>query len=199
MGTERLSALRQRLTHETVLGELLAPAHRALERVRGVAALSRVLSMTDFITLGVLRHLLGMRSLREQVQALLHLAPGTATRPPLARSTWSDALASPRRRAVLQTVTEALLRTVRATLPDRLADLPGLGPRMVFALDGTYEKESAHFRPWTPRQGGDHNPKGHALLTFYDVRLGLPLEAHVETRSRHELLLLRDYDRGPPP
>ena len=40
------------------------------------------------------------------------------------------------------------------------------------------------------------NPKGHALLSFYDVRLGCVADVHVDTRSRHETLLLRDYDQS---
>jgi len=46
----------------------------------------------------------------------------------------------------------------------------------------------------TPRQGGEDNPKGHALLSFYDVRLGCPADVYVDTRNRHETALLRDYD-----
>ena len=52
------------LMNQTVLGELLASVTRALAQVRGTNTVSRVLSMTDFIGLGVLRHLQGMRTLR---------------------------------------------------------------------------------------------------------------------------------------
>jgi hypothetical protein len=90
--TERLTAVMDSLMNQTVLGELLAPVARALAQIRGTDTVSRVLSMADFIGLGVLRHLQGMRTLREQVQSLLHWEPGTALRAPLARSTWSDAL-----------------------------------------------------------------------------------------------------------
>ena len=86
-----------------------------------------------------------MPTLREQVQALLHLEPGEARRAPLARSTWSDALSSRRRRAVLEALLSALLREARAVLPDRLARFPELGGRPVYASDGTYQCESAHF------------------------------------------------------
>lgn len=58
--TKRLTALMDSLTNQTVLGELLAPMTDALARVRGSDALSRVLSMEDFIAPGVLRHLQGM-------------------------------------------------------------------------------------------------------------------------------------------
>jgi hypothetical protein len=74
---------------------------------------------------GVLRHLQGMGTLREQVQSLLHLAPTQApAEPPLARSTWSDALSSARRRAAVAERIPALLAEARAVLPDRLAGLP---------------------------------------------------------------------------
>ena len=64
-------------------------------------------------------------------------------------------------------------------------------------MDGTYQKESAHYRRRTPRQGGQDNPKGHALLSFYDLRLGCPADVYTDTRNRHETTLLRDYDETP--
>ena len=196
MNTERLTALMDSLTNNTVLGELLEPVSDALARVRGSAAFARVLNMENFFTLGVLRHLQAMHTLREQVQSLLHLEPGEALRTPLARSTWSDALRSGRRGAILEAAVPPLLAEARAVLPDRLAGFPELGGRPVYATDGTYQKESAHYGRRTPSQGGVDNPKGHALLSFYDVRLGCVADVHVDTRSRHETLLLRDYDRS---
>ena len=166
MDTERLTAVMDSLMNQTVLGELLAPVARALAQIRGTDTVSRVLSMADFIGLGVLRHLQGMRTLREQVQSLLHWEPGTALRAPLARSTWSDALSSRHRRAVLQAAMAPLLGEARAVLPDRLAQFPALQGRPVYAMDGTYQSESAHYGRCTPRQGGEDNPKGHALLSF---------------------------------
>ena len=182
---DRLKTLMQCLTHHTVLADLLDPVSRALARVRQ-ATVGRTLTMPDFIVLGVLRHLQGMSTLREQVQTLLHLDPATAARGPLARSTWSDALASPSREAVLRDLVPALVQEAQVLLPDRLAGIPGLGDRPVRAIDGTYQAESAHFRRCTPRQGGADNPKGHALLSFYNLRLGLPEAVRVDTRSRHE-------------
>ena len=192
---DRLRAVMKSLTDDTVLGALLAPADRALERVRGRHGFARVLTMRDFIALGVLRHLQGTATLREQVQALLHCDPAQALRAPLARSTWSDALSSSGRRRVLEAARGPLCAEARAVLPDRLAGFPELGARPVYAMDGTYQRESAHYGRCTPRQGGKDNPKGHGLLTFYDLRLGCPVDACVETRSRHELAVLRDYDR----
>ncbi len=196
MNTGRLTALMNSLMNNTVLGELLEPLSDALARVRGSDAFKRVLSMEYFIALGVLRHLQGMHVLREQVQSLLHLDPGEALRAPLARSTWSDALSSKPRGAILAAAVSALLAEARSVLPDRLAGFAELGVRPVYATDGTYQKESAHYGRCTPSQGGEDNPKGHALLSFYDVRLGCVADVHVDTRSRHETLLLRDYDQS---
>lgn len=193
---ERLKQLMAHLTDHTVLGQLLVPLQQALASVRGAASLGRVLSMEDFIALGVLRHLRGMTTLREQVQTLLHLDPAQALHVPLARSTWSDALAARSRLAVLTQTLVVLNAKAERTLPDRLAGIPGLGSREVGAIDGTYQHESAHFRRCTPKQGGADNDKGHALLTFYNLRTGLPQDVFVETRSRHESRMLRDYDRN---
>jgi hypothetical protein len=194
--TERLTTLMDRLTSQTVLGELLAPITEALARIRNADGNASVLSMADFIALGVLRHLQGMRTLREQVQSLLDLSPEERLQAPLARSSWSDALSSARRRDVLEAALPRLLAEAQEVLPDRLAGLPELGVRPVHAMDGTYQKESAHFGRCTPRQGGEDNPKGHALLSFYNVRLGCPADVYVDTRSRHETALLRDYDQS---
>jgi hypothetical protein len=123
--------------------------------------------MSDFIALGVLGHLQGMGTPREQVHA-----PGA--RAPLPRSTWSDALCSAARPDVLEETLPALVADAAALLPDRLADIPGLGVRAVRAIDGTYQGESAHFRRRTPKDGGEDNPKSHALLSVYNLRRGGP-------------------------
>ena len=193
---DRLKTLMHRLTDNTVLADLLDPVSRALARVRH-ATVGRTLTMPDFIALGVLRQLQGMPTLREQVQTLLHLDPETAARGPLARSTWSDALASPARQAALAGVVPVLVKEAQQVLPDRLAAIPGLADRPVRAIDGTYQAESAHYRRRTPRQGGEDNPKGHALLSFYHLRLGVPEDVRVDTRRRHETRILRDYDQEP--
>jgi hypothetical protein len=198
MNTERLAALMNALTNNTVLGDLLTPLRHVFAHLRHRDAGARVLPMQDFIGLGVLRHLQGMHILREQVQALRHRVAGVTTQVPLARSTWSDALSSPHRRDVLAATVPALVDQARSTLADRLAGFAELGGRPVYAMDGTYQEESAHYRRQTPREGGEDNPKGHALLSFYDVRLGVPADVYVDTRNRHETALLRDYDGGEP-
>jgi hypothetical protein len=53
VNTERLTVLMDSLTNQTVFGQLLAPLTRALVRARSHDVFSRVLSMTDFIALGV--------------------------------------------------------------------------------------------------------------------------------------------------
>ena len=132
---DRLQTLMHRLTDNTVLADLLDPVTRALARVRH-AAVGRTLNMPDFIALGVLRQLQGMPTLREQVQTLLHLDPETAARGPLARSTWSDALAAPTRQAVLRDVVPVLVKEANAVLPDgwpayRVWESARCGPSMV--------------------------------------------------------------------
>lgn len=191
---DRLKSLMNRLTDKTVFADFLAPVAHALSQVRHAASVGRVLSMPDFITPGVLRPLQGMETLREQVQSLLHLDPSEVVRVPLARSTWSDALSASSRLAVLKATIPAPMRQAEAVLPDRLAGVPGLEDRPVRAIDGTYQHESVHYRRRTPSEGGKDNAKGHALLSFFNLRLGLAEDVHVDTRSRAETKLLRDYD-----
>ena len=195
MTNNRLTALMNKLTDQTVFADLLKPVERALDTIRLGHADGRILSMRDFVAIGVLRHLKGIQTLREQLQALLHLDPSEPCGAPLARSTWSDALSAKSRRTALLALVPKLANEADTVLPDRLAELPGLGQRPVRAMDGTYQKESAHYRRQTPKEGGTDNAKGHALLSFYNVRRGIPEDVHVETRSRHEVQLLRDYDR----
>ncbi len=86
INTKRLTKLMNRLTQKTVPGELLEPALEAWSQVRRPGADSRALGMDIFITLGVLRHPQGIRTLREQVQSLLRLLADTESRTPLACS-----------------------------------------------------------------------------------------------------------------
>lgn len=192
MSADRIASLMENMTQSTVFGELLKPVEKSLERVRFSDAIFTSIGMMDFIALGVLRHVRSMRVMRELIQALMHHEEAIQT--PVARSTYSDALASVHRRKVLRDLRDPLRTLAAETLPDRLAELPGLDQRPVFAMDGTYQKESAHFKKCTPKYGGDDNPKGHSLLSFYDVRLGCPCDVYVSTSSEHELTVLRDYD-----
>lgn len=195
MSSDRIKPIIEALTLNTVLGDLVKPIDQALQKVRFKERIFFGISMPDFITLGVHRHLQANRSLREMVQQLMHFAE--TPWPPVARSTFSDALASTPRRDVLRGVTSPLVALARTSLPDRLADLDIDTGRAVLAMDGTYQHESTHFHKSTPKDGGQDNPKGHALLTFYDVRLGCPCDVQMDTRSRHETALLNDYDSNP--
>lgn len=193
--TERLTQLMNKLTNNTVFADLLQPVETALSHVRLGVADGKVLSMRDFIALGVRRHVMGIATLREQIQSLMHLDPSWPDKPPLARSTWSDALKSKHRKTVLLSLVPELVTEAERVLPDRLKNIPGLRQRPVRAIDGTYQQESAHYTKQAPKDGGNDNPKGHAILSFYNLRLGIPEAAFIETRNRHEQLMLRDYDR----
>lgn len=128
---------------------------------------------------------------------LLHREPATAARGPVARSTWSDALAPSRREAILRDLVPALNQAAQALLPDRLAGIPGLGDRPVRAMDGTHQTESDPSRRCTPQQGGEDHPQGHAWLRCYHLRLGLPEDVRVDTRRRHETRLWWDDNLAP--
>ncbi|MCP4407800.1 MAG: transposase [Gammaproteobacteria bacterium] len=194
MKSNRLAPLIRLLTQDTVLGELLVPAINALDYSRAHFAIFRAISMGDFITLGVLRHLKGTQSLRALVQELAHEVD-EVEHPPMARSTWGDALGSRPRLNVLRDVRDSLLSAVARSCPDRLSGIDGLGTRAVYAMDGSYQKESAHYARKTPAEGGEDNDKGHCLLSFYDVRMGCVADVAVETRSRHEIPIMKDYDK----
>jgi len=191
MSSERIASVIHQLTHDTVLGDLVSPVAQALEYVRFKDGIFSAIDMNDFITLGVLRHIQASSSLRELVQQLMHI--NESNRAPVSRSTFSDALASKHRLEVLSAVQWPLLKYATAILPDRLAQFSQLGSRPVLAIDGTYQRESAHYNRCTPGQGGEDNPKGHGLLSFYNVRLGCPCDVAIETANRHEISVLQSY------
>ncbi|MBN4053155.1 hypothetical protein JYT92_00185 [bacterium AH-315-L15] len=56
----------KKLTDQAVLADLLEPLAGALEKVRFHPANFSALSMANFITLGFLRHLQGIKTLREK-------------------------------------------------------------------------------------------------------------------------------------
>ncbi len=156
---ERLTQLMVHLTDNTVLGQLLTPMRHALASVRGAAALGRVLSMEDFIALGVLRHLRGMTTLREQVQTLLHLDPVRAAHVPLARSTWSDALSAGSRLALLKETLTVLNAEARRRCRSR-AGIPGLGARAVGAiLTGPTSTRARTFAAARPSRAARTTPR----------------------------------------
>jgi hypothetical protein len=186
----RTDALTQQLTNDTVLQDWFSPLQTALEKIRYSDAKFRALPMPAFCLLGCLRQLQALTSLREQVQTLFHFDEA-ATRPPLARSTWSDALSSTERQQIVHQLAEILVEQARNRLPDKLSGVKGLGLRDVLAIDATYQTESSHFYPCYPMTGGDDNQKGHMILTHYDVRHGIPLATRTQTQSRGEMRVLK--------
>lgn len=170
---------------------------KILERCRFSDAPFKALPMIPFILSGCLRQVLASSSLREYVQTLFHLDTNQ-TQAPIARSTWSDALASGGRRDVLRGAVVQLVDLARATLPDRLCHVEGIGQREVIATDATYQTESAHYAPSYPNtDGGDDNQKGHMLLSHFDVRHGIALTVTTETRSLGEMRVLkREESKG---
>jgi hypothetical protein len=147
--------------------------------------------MAPFILSGCLRQILAASSLREYVQTLFHLDTNQ-TQAPIARSTWSDALASPGRRDILRPTVMKLVELARTTLPDLLAHVEGIGSREVIATDATYQTESAHYDSHYPNtDGGNDNQKGHMLLSHFDLRHGIALTVTTETRSFGEMRVLK--------
>lgn len=162
----------------------------ALDRVRYPDKVFTTLTMSAFLLLGNLRQLQAYRSLREQVQSLMHI--DNDDKPPLARSTWSDALASKKRAAITRKAFSQLVNHARTVLPERFTDMPNLGNRSVIAIDASYQTESAHYQPVYPKAGGSDNQKGHMLMTFYDLRKGIPLDVKTETTSRGEMRVIKE-------
>jgi len=186
----RLTSLTNTLTQNTVLGQWFNPMQAALDKVRYPEKVFGTLTMPAFLLLGCLRQLQSHKTLREQVQSLKHL--DNASMPPLARSTWSDAMASKKRCAIVREASSHLVSMARTSLSERLLNIPNLGERHVIAIDVAYQTESAHYKPVYPMDGGTDNQKGHLLLTFYDLRKGIPLDVKTETTSLGEMRVLKE-------
>ncbi len=192
--SKRLASLEFTLLDDTVLNEWFAPMQSALEKVRYSRDRFPILKADFFVLLGCLRQLMGMLTLREQVQSLFHLDE-QADRYPLARSTWSDALSSRYRKNILREASTKLVEIARSTLPDRYAQFSELGSRPLLALDATYQSESSHYQPVYPSQGGTDNKKGHMALTTYDLRAGIPVDTQTDTRSVDEMRFVKEFWR----
>lgn len=186
----RSDALYKKLLDQTVLREFFNPVLESLMKVRFSNNRFSSIPMEAFCLFGCLRHLRGVASLRELVQHFFHLAEEEQM--PVPRSTYAEALNSSLRATVLHDTVNALVEIAGNRLPDRLANIKGLGSRAVFAIDGSYQKESAHFNRLTPKNGGEDNHKGHMMLTLFNVRLGLPIDVAIETRNMHETRVLMD-------
>ena len=167
--TTRATPITNLLLNDTVLGEWFQPLDSALENVNYSESIFRALPMKSFALSGCLRQLQSINTLIEKIQHLFHFDE-MATVMPIARSTWSDALASVERRNILMKATSNLVSFAREQLPDTLVGVPGIGDRSVLAIDATYKEESTHYYRVKPSQGGSDNSKGHMDLTYYDVR-----------------------------
>lgn len=188
---DRIDALMNKLLNNTVFETWFSPMQNALEQVRHPNAAYRSLPINEFIALGCLRQILSINTLREQIQHLFHLDEA-ATTPPVARSTWSDALASNKRLIILREAMQRLIKKNIDTLPDRYETITALKNRPVYALDVTYQTESTHFYPVHSAQNGDDNQKGHLLLHTYDMRHAIPVDVGVDTQSIGEMRFVKE-------
>lgn len=191
MARLELEKLTNLLNNNTVLSQLMEPLKIPLKARDMQNKIFREMNMSLFCMLGCLRHLQGPSSLRAYVQKLLHLTDEEKV--PVAKSTFSDAMNCPKRHELLRRLVPQLVTQARSQLPDKLSLLSGLSGRSVYAVDGTYQQESCHYARRTPKQGGCDNPKGHCHLPIFDLRLGIPVDSHISTKSVHEITLLKEY------
>lgn len=179
-----------KLTDKTVLGDWFSPLIDTLEKIRFSDKPFIALPMHAFILYGCMRQVQSLASLRDLVQTIFH-SDGDNLGLPLARSTFADAMASSTRRKITRELVSTMAREAQDQLPDKLMGVEGLGTRPVIAIDGTYQKESSHYTAIHPSDGGTDNQKGHLLLTFYDIRKGIPIGVVAETQSIAEIKLLK--------
>ena len=189
--SKRLDSLQATLLNNTVLSDWFSPMQKALDKVRYSRKQFSVLSAEFFILLGCLRQLQGTKILREQIQSLFDLDEKAET-VPLARSTWSDALASSTRNKILREAVQELVASARKELPDRLHQFEALGTRPVLCIDASYQKESSHYQPVYPGEGGTDNKKGHMNMTTYDMRAGIAVDSNTETTSIDEMRFIKE-------
>jgi len=194
--SKRLDSLQAVLLNNTVLSDWFLPMQKALDKVRYSRQQFSVLSAEFFILLGCLRQLQGTKILREQIQSLFDLDEKAET-VPLARSTWSDALASPSRNKILREAVQGLVTSARKELPDRLAGIEELGTRPVLCIDASYQTESSHYQPVYPGDGGTDNKKGHMNMTTYDMRAGIAVDSNTETQSIDEMRFIKEGGIAP--
>ena len=164
---------------------------KALDKVRYSRERFFTLTAEFFILLGCLRQLQGTKIMRDQIQSLFDMDVYT-DKVPLARSTWSDALANPHRTEILRAAAQVLVAEARNELPDRFANIKELGTRPIYAIDATYQDESSHYQPSYPHEGGTDNRKGHMTLTTYDMRAGIAVDSNTETTSIDEMRFVKE-------
>ena len=189
--TKRLDSLQTILLNDTVLEDWFRPMQKALDKVRYSRERFFTLTAEFFILLGCLRQLQGTKIMRDQIQSLFDMDVYT-DKVPLARSTWSDALANPHRTEILRAAAQVLVAEARNELPDRFANIKELGTRPIYAIDATYQDESSHYQPSYPHEGGTDNRKGHMTLTTYDMRAGIAVDSNTETTSIDEMRFVKE-------
>ena len=187
----RADSLTDSLLQETVLDDWFQPMARALDQVRYSDRIFKSLPMMSYALLAGLRQILSIHSLREQVQTLFHWDV-TAERIPVPRSTWSDAMGSSTRRDILRQAVSRLVEFAQNNLQDKFSGIDGVSKRPILAIDATYQTESSHYCRVLPTDGGDDNQKGHMLMTYYDLRRGIPVNVKTETASKGEMRVLKE-------
>jgi len=121
------------------------------------------------------------------------------------RSTYFEALKSPRRLGLLRRINEAVCQVAMpATLPDRLAVVPGLERYDVYAGDGHWHEHATH-DPRRGRKGGhgaDKEDKTYvAVGHVYGLNLrtrGIVHLAHCDEKTKikeHDMGVLKRLDR----
>lgn len=193
MTHRRAEPLTESLLQDTVLDDWFRPMQHALDKVRYSDAIFKSLPMVSFALLGGLRQLLSIKTLREHVQTLFHW-DHCAERIPVPRSTWSDAMSSHSRRGIVRQAIMHLVSFARSHLADKLSGVEGIAQRPVLAIDATYQTESSHYHRVLPEDGGEDNQKGHMLLTYYDMRCGIPVHVSTQTLSMGEMRVLKEDD-----
>lgn len=135
-----------------------------------------------WLRLGLQRVLEDVPSGRAFLQEHAPRFPDAAT----GRSNYFHANSSPHRLALLRDVNQAFLARAAETLPDRLADLPGLALYDVFALDGHWHRAATH----DARHDGAKMPVGH----FYSLDLRRHTLRHLavgEGLHEHDMSILK--------
>lgn len=143
------------------------------------------ISDSDYLRVGLLRTLGAETTGRAFLDTLQATLPQTP-----ARSSFFDALASPRRLLHLQATNEALVRTMTRTMVDPFAAFPELASYQLFAGDGHWHAAAAH----DPR---DHKGAKHATGHVYlqnlrtQALLHLDLCDPIHKRKEHDISVIK--------
>ncbi len=85
-----------------------------------------------------------------------------------------------------------LVTSARKELAVRLHPFEELRTRPVLCIDASYQKESSHYQPTYPSEGGTDNKKGHMNMTTYDMRAGIAVDSNIETASIDEIRFIKE-------